>query len=126
MAKGSGRNHTLDEIEAALIKGNGINAAAGKILGITGQAVSMRVKKSKRLQRVRAEITEDLIDVAENKLLKAINSDNLTATIFYLKTKGKNRGYSERQEITGKDGNAVEAKVVIYMPDNGRNAPDGN
>lgn len=41
------------------------------------------------------EIDEETIDIVESKLLTAINDDNLTATIFYLKTKGRKRGYVE-------------------------------
>lgn len=54
-------------------------------------------------QRCR-DIEEANIDYAENKLLSQIREGNTTATIFYLKTKGKNRGYVERQEVTGRDG----------------------
>lgn len=54
-------------------------------------------------QRCR-DIEEANIDYAENKLLSQIRECNMTAIIFYLKTKGKNRGYVERQEVTGRDG----------------------
>lgn len=54
-------------------------------------------------QRCR-DIEEANIDYAENKLLSQIREGNTTATIFFLKTKGKNRGYVERQEVTGRDG----------------------
>jgi hypothetical protein len=42
---------------------------------------------------------EGLLDLAESKLIENINKNDDTAIIFYLKTKGKNRGYIERQEI---------------------------
>jgi hypothetical protein len=33
-----------------------------------------------------------------------IQNEDTAATIFYLKTKGKKRGYIERQELTGNEG----------------------
>lgn len=42
---------------------------------------------------------ESLIDFAESKLLSSINNGSDTATIFFLKTKGKVRGYVEKSEI---------------------------
>lgn len=41
---------------------------------------------------------EKLIDYAESKLLKQIMDSNITAIIFFLKTKGKKRGYIETVE----------------------------
>jgi hypothetical protein len=45
------------------------------------------------------DIQEITLDFAESQLFKQIKENNTTATIFFLKTKGKNRGYIERQEI---------------------------
>lgn len=50
------------------------------------------------------DIQEVTLDMVESQLHKQILDGNTTATIFYLKTKGKKRGYVERQELTGKDG----------------------
>jgi hypothetical protein len=45
------------------------------------------------------DIQEITLDFAESQLFKQIKENNTTATIFFLTTKGKNRGYIERQEI---------------------------
>ena len=44
-------------------------------------------------------VKEGLLDLAESKLLENINNNENVAIIFYLKTKGKQRGYIEKQEV---------------------------
>tara|TARA_R110000824_G_scaffold9611_2_gene42774 strand:- start:350 stop:712 length:363 start_codon:yes stop_codon:yes gene_type:complete len=48
-------------------------------------------------------VSEELLDLAEHKLLEKIKDDKcpqqMTAIIFFLKTKGKKRGYDERHQI---------------------------
>ena len=64
------------------------------------------------------DIEEAVFDGVENVLHNMIEEKNTAATIFYSKTKMKSRGYVERNEITGADGEPVKAQ--IYLPDNGR------
>lgn len=45
------------------------------------------------------DIEDVIIDFVESSLLNQIKNGNTTATIFYLKTKGKHRGYIEKSEI---------------------------
>lgn len=45
-----------------------------------------------------ANIPEMVLDFVEAQLLKNISKGKETSTIFYLKTKGKGRGYVEKQE----------------------------
>ena len=46
------------------------------------------------------ELENIAIDFAESHLHKLIKDGSAAATIFYLKTKGKARGYVETQDIT--------------------------
>lgn len=48
-------------------------------------------------------ISEYLLDFTEDALFSLIKKKDKTAIIFYLKTRGKGRGYVERQEIEHKD-----------------------
>jgi hypothetical protein len=45
------------------------------------------------------DIQEIAVDVAESELHKLIKNGETTAIIFFLKTKGKKRGYVERTEM---------------------------
>ena len=45
------------------------------------------------------DVEESLLDLAENRLLEKIDKSDITAIIFFLKTKGKKRGYIEKQEV---------------------------
>lgn len=56
------------------------------------------------------DIEDIALDFVETKFHHQISKGDTTACIFYLKTKGKARGYVERQEITGKDGKAIQTE----------------
>ena len=57
--------------------------------------------------RAAIEGTPAVYDDAGN-LLKEERPPSVSATIFGLKTQGKNEGWSERHEITGKDGQPID------------------
>ena len=59
------------------------------------------------------DIENVALDFAESQLHKQISDNSTAATIFYLKTKGKNRGYVERQEITGVEGMPTNFQIEI-------------
>ena len=56
-------------------------------------------------------LEEELNDIAELLLRQAVNDGNLWAIKYQLSTKGKSRGYVERSEITGKDGDTIRVTV---------------
>jgi len=51
--------------------------------------------------------------VAENTLFDAIRAGNVVATIFYLKTKARDRGYSERLELVPLQLQQIEVELGI-------------
>ena len=51
---------------------------------------------------------EGLIDFVEGKLMNLINDKNIAAVIFFLKTKGKKRGYIESAEHIHSGGVVME------------------
>ena len=109
------------EIAAALMQTHGIIATAAVLLSkekskkigltvsISRQAISERIRKSEALTRSYDETVESALDFVEYKLFQKINEGDMTAIIFFLKCKGKKRGYVERQslEVTGVDGGAI-------------------
>jgi predicted transcriptional regulator len=103
---------TIAQIKEALQKTGGLHSAAAAKLGVTQSAVSHRVANSPELQQAIAEIKERTLDLAEGQLIQNIVGGNMTAIIFYLKCKGKDRGYIERRELTGAEGGPVAVQMV--------------
>lgn len=116
-------------LEAA--RGN-VSLACKKMNTMSRQTYYAWMKDDPEFKQQVEDIQDGLIDFAEEKLFDLIDGayeevihpltgevvnlrskPNPTSVIFYLKTKGKNRGYIERQELTGKDGANL---VNIIMP----------
>lgn len=87
-----------DQMLEALQKHLGIVSTACKAVGIS-RVTHYRYMKDPEYKVAVEQITEEAVDFAESHLLKKISEGDTTATIFYLKTKGKSRGYVERQEM---------------------------
>ena len=82
----------------ALEKSLGVVTTACKNVGINRKTHYDWLLKDAEYKKQVESIEDIAIDFAESKLHKQIDKGDTTATIFYLKTKGKKRGYVERIE----------------------------
>lgn len=83
----------------SLNKSLGIVTNACKAVGISRETHYRWLREdSEYAQQVR-DIEGVTLDFAESKLHEQIFNGNVASIIFFLKTKGKSRGYVERQEF---------------------------
>ncbi|MCD8294751.1 MAG: DNA-packaging protein [Clostridia bacterium] len=82
----------------ALSESRGIIVYACKATGIARSTFYTWREQDEEFRRAVEDIMEAQIDFVEGKLLRRISAEETTAIIFYLKTKGKRRGYGEKQE----------------------------
>jgi len=80
---------------------------AAKEIGCAPVTIYRRAAKDKKIQDIIDSYRGQLIDKAELKLEQAVLNGEPWALNLALKTIGKQRGYVERQEVTGADGGPV-------------------
>ena len=95
----------------ALEKNLGIVTTSCKAVGINRATHYRWLESDPEYKEAVEAIPDVVLDFAENKLFKAIQDGNITATIFFLKTRGKDRGYIER--IQQEDVSAKPKQLVI-------------
>lgn len=83
----------------ALTKSLGIVTIACKEVGISRTLHYNWYNKDPKYKKAVDDVADVALDFAESMLHKQIQDRDTTATIFFLKTKGKKRGYIERQEF---------------------------
>jgi len=96
----------------ALKETKGAVYLAAARLKVSHTAIYDYVNKYDDVREVKEFYTEELNDIAELKLRQAVQKGEPWSIKYQLSTQGKQRGYVERQEVTGKDGQEVTIKVV--------------
>ena len=88
-----------EEMIKALEKSLGVVTIACKEVGIERSTHYDWLKNDEEYKKAVEDLGDVALDFAESMLHKQIQEKDTTATIFYLKTKGKKRGYIERTEV---------------------------
>ena len=89
------KSNLLEALEQSL----GVVTTACKIVGCNRSTFYGHYNRDTKFRDAVDELQNMTLDFAESQLHKQIKKGNTTATIFYLKTKGKKRGYIERREV---------------------------
>ncbi len=92
------------KIAAAIVTLNGNLKAIARQFNVHRSSVQEFIGKNKELVQILKDAREGELDDAESALYRAILGGEAWAVCFKLKTQGKDRGYVERKEHTGKDG----------------------
>ena len=98
----------LDALEKSL----GVVTSACKSVGVGRTTHYLWMDTDPEYKAAVEELSGVAIDFAESQLHKQIKEGNSTATIFFLKTKGKKRGYVERQEVDVSSGKLFQIEVL--------------
>jgi hypothetical protein len=83
----------------ALVDALGIVTLACKKVGIARQTHYEWYKTDENYKQAVDDVLDVALDFAESMLHQRIQDKDTIAILFYLKTKGKRRGYIERQEF---------------------------
>jgi hypothetical protein len=91
----------------------GVVTTAARKVGIDRKTHYNWLSDDEDYKRAVDDISDVALDFAESQLHKQIQSGEVSSTIFYLKTKGKKRGYVERQEVEHGGGVSLMRPVII-------------
>jgi predicted transcriptional regulator len=106
----------LNALEHAL----GVVTVACKKANIPRSTYYKWLKDDEDFRKQVKEIENVALDFAESQLHKQISDNSTAATIFYLKTKGKLRGYTERSELDVTSGGKAFTELKIEVIDTGK------
>lgn len=105
----------IKELIAEIHERKGNISVVAHNLGISRVTVYRKIERYKSVAEAIFEARESTKDNIEAKLIEEALSGNMTGIIFYLKTQAKDRGYTDRLELTGPDGNPLEVKGYVNV-----------
>lgn len=106
------RQQAQEEFLACYEKTLGVLTPAAKAAGVNPSTVWRWKQEFPEFAQRCEEIEEIAVDFVETKLYNLINEGSEACTIFYMKTRGRHRGYSEKQQL---DVNAEVKGVTVNV-----------
>lgn len=112
-----------EELTCALTKCHGNIKKTAELLNRNYLSVYRYIKKNPEISKIMKLLKEREIDFVEDELMKLIKAGDRTAIIFYLQTKGKERGWSKDID-KGREVKPIIVKFVpCFGPNQGKEVP---
>lgn len=113
---GSDKSDNKKRLLAALEKSFGVVTDACRTAKICRDTFYRYCNEDPSFKAAVEAMEEVALDFVESALYKQVKEGVPSSTIFFLKTKGRKRGYIERTEHTGADGQPlIPAKITVEI-----------
>lgn len=103
------------DLLAALAANSGIIASACRAANVSRMTYYRYYNEDPDFKEKADDVKELQKDFAESLILKKMKEGDTTMIIFYAKTQMKDRGYVERRELVGKDGEDLVRKPEVDL-----------
>ncbi|MCK4521627.1 MAG: hypothetical protein KAU20_03560 [Nanoarchaeota archaeon] len=106
-------NRNKDLFYEALVVSMGVVTAASEACNLSRTIHYQWLQEDKEYKKRVEGIQGIMLDMAESALFSNIKAKKSSDVQFYLKTKGSERGYAPKIEVTGKDGGALQINAIF-------------
>lgn len=103
---------TREELREALVKHEGNLSAIARAYDMRRSSVKSRVDTDAELRGVYEDITEELLDCAEQNVKVAVVEGDVKTSRWLLATKGKHRGYGSSLALSDPDGEPLHTGAM--------------
>jgi len=101
---------------AAILRAQGIKAAAGRILGVDWKTVAAYIKKYPTCRLAYDQAVEGITDLARGNLIRAIIGGDVAESKWWLTKKDPEFKETVQQEIVGAGGKPFSIRVMYDPP----------
>jgi len=106
-----------EKVLEALERSLGIITPACKEVGITRETFYRWLREDEEFKKKVDDINEITLDFTENQLLKKIKEGSERSILFYMKYKGRKRGYTERIDIDANIKGEIDIRKLFGFED---------
>lgn len=117
------RKELMADFLVAFEKSLGVVTPAAKMIGVKRSTIYRWREMYPEFDAACREISDVAVDFVETKLYKLIEQGSEASTIFYMKTKGRDRGYAEKlqhdvsAEVKGVTVNVTSPETAKVLQD---------